>query len=82
MGEIRIVGPGKTRGYPYPVCKKPHSMPFYYVHTSTADMHHTFKEGRSYMLCYTYQQLPGNGGLAMSTANSWAWLFKTNDVVS
>ena len=20
MGEIRIVGPGKTRGYPYPVC--------------------------------------------------------------
>ena len=24
MGEIRIVGPGKTRGYPYPVCKKLH----------------------------------------------------------
>ena len=22
MGEIRIVGPGKTRGYPYPECKK------------------------------------------------------------
>ena len=22
MGKIRIVGPGKTRGYPYPVCKK------------------------------------------------------------
>ena len=22
MGEIRIVGPGRTRGYPYPVCKK------------------------------------------------------------
>ena len=22
MGEIRIVGPGKTRGYPYRVCKK------------------------------------------------------------
>ena len=22
MGEMRIVGPGKTRGYPYPVCKK------------------------------------------------------------
>ena len=22
MGEIRIVVPGKTRGYPYPVCKK------------------------------------------------------------
>ena len=22
MGEIRIVGPGKTRGYPHPVCKK------------------------------------------------------------
>ena len=22
MGEIRIVGPGKTHGYPYPVCKK------------------------------------------------------------
>ena len=21
MGEIRIVCPGKTRGYPYPVCK-------------------------------------------------------------
>ena len=21
MGEIRIVGPGTTRGYPYPVCK-------------------------------------------------------------
>ena len=23
MGEIRIVSIGKTRGYPYPVCKKP-----------------------------------------------------------
>ena len=23
MGEIRIVGPGKTRGYPYPVCMIP-----------------------------------------------------------
>ena len=22
MGEIRIVSPGKTREYPYPVCKK------------------------------------------------------------
>ena len=22
MGEIRIVGPGKTRGFPNPVCKK------------------------------------------------------------
>ena len=22
MGEIIFVGPGKTRGYPYPVCKK------------------------------------------------------------
>ena len=22
MGEIRIVSPGKTRDYPYPVCKK------------------------------------------------------------
>ena len=22
MGEIRIVGPGETCGYPYPVCKK------------------------------------------------------------
>ena len=22
MGDIRFVGPGKTRGYPYPVCKK------------------------------------------------------------
>ena len=22
MGEIRIVGPGKTHGYPYPVYKK------------------------------------------------------------
>ena len=22
MGEIRFVGPGKARGYPYPVCKK------------------------------------------------------------
>ena len=22
MGEIRIVGPGKTRGYYYPACKK------------------------------------------------------------
>ena len=22
MGDIRTVGPGKTRGHPYPVCKK------------------------------------------------------------
>ena len=30
MGEIRIVGPGKTPGYPYPVCKKSfsHSLSF------------------------------------------------------
>ena len=27
MGEIRIVGPGKTCGYPYPVCKKKISQP-------------------------------------------------------
>ena len=26
MGEIRIVGPGKTRGYPYPECKKKDSV--------------------------------------------------------
>ena len=26
MGAIRIVGPSKTRGYPYPVCKKMESM--------------------------------------------------------
>ena len=28
MGEIRIVGPGKIRGYPYPVCKKVHAVSF------------------------------------------------------
>ena len=27
MGEIRIVCPGKTRGYPYLVCKKHASSP-------------------------------------------------------
>ena len=26
MGEIRIVGPGETRGYPFPVCKKNKSL--------------------------------------------------------
>ena len=26
MGEIRFVGTGETRGYPYPVCKKTVSM--------------------------------------------------------
>ena len=30
MGEIRIVGQGKTRGYPYPVCKKS----FYFIPSS------------------------------------------------
>ena len=25
MGEIRFVGTGETRGYPYPVCKKNYS---------------------------------------------------------
>ena len=34
MGEIRIVGPGKTRGYPYPVCKK---MPSLQLHISHLD---------------------------------------------
>ena len=29
MGEIRIVGPGKRRGYPYPVCKKHKDVPIY-----------------------------------------------------
>ena len=28
MGEIRYVGPGKTRGYPYPVCKNIYSAYF------------------------------------------------------
>ena len=28
MGEIRIVGPGKTHGYHYPVCKKSNSVSF------------------------------------------------------
>ena len=27
MGEIRFVGTGETRGYPYPVCKKKKSHP-------------------------------------------------------
>ena len=31
MGEIRIVGPGKTRGYPYPVCKKRISQASYQI---------------------------------------------------
>ena len=32
MGEIRIVSPGKTRGYPYPVCKKNISQLYIQVH--------------------------------------------------
>ena len=28
MGEIRFVGTGETRGYPYLVCKKIHSLRF------------------------------------------------------
>ena len=28
MGEIRFVGTGETRGYPYPVCKK-----YFFLHT-------------------------------------------------
>ena len=31
MGEIRIDGPSKTRGYPYPVCKKLFSPTFTYI---------------------------------------------------
>ena len=31
MGEIRIVGPGKTRGYPYPECKKSLSWTFFKI---------------------------------------------------
>ena len=27
MREIRFVGTGETRGYPYPVCKKERSQP-------------------------------------------------------
>ena len=30
MGEIRFVGTGETRGYPYPVCKKFHSQILYF----------------------------------------------------
>ena len=29
MGEIRIAGPGKTCGYPYPVCKKKSAQTFF-----------------------------------------------------
>ena len=32
MGEIRIVSPGKTCRYPYPVCKKDQSYPLYITH--------------------------------------------------
>ena len=28
MGEIRFVGTGETRGYPYPVCKNSNSCSF------------------------------------------------------
>ena len=31
MGEIRFVGTGETRGYPYPVCKKEHGLCAYTV---------------------------------------------------
>ena len=30
MGEIRYVGTGETRGYPYPVCKKKEPMVCYF----------------------------------------------------
>ena len=32
MGEIRIVSPGKTGGFPYPVCKKVFSLPDEFCH--------------------------------------------------
>ena len=37
MGEIRIVGPGKTRGYPYPVCKNIFSGPLGSLSSVLAD---------------------------------------------
>ena len=48
MGEIRFVGPGKTCGYPYPVCKKT-----LYSRQSSAKSHSTEEtlDGRS--LLYT-----------------------------
>ena len=45
MGEIRIVGPGKTRGYPYPVCKIEH-----YSSVCTGIIDRT--DGRSHALFY------------------------------
>ena len=36
MGEIRIVSPGKTRGYPCPVCKKNHGVTIFTTLISVA----------------------------------------------
>ena len=38
MGKIRIVSPGKTCGYPYPVCKKLHlEQPYLLLSSAVGD---------------------------------------------
>ena len=48
MGEIRIVGPGKRHGYPYPVCKKAVSahfsiLPIFSIHLKIYSLVGTIK---------------------------------------
>ena len=46
MGEIRIVGPGKTRGYPYPVCKNSQSQKLFAVDLGIFQTIYTFTKTR------------------------------------
>ena len=68
MGEIRIVGPGERRGYPYPVCKISHSLKlldYLFVHWD--------KPWYNYYLVY-YR------GCKLGTISYFtgAWLFKAS----
>ena len=41
MGEIRFVGTGETRGYPYPVCKKYISIRINFIYPTRASLNLT-----------------------------------------
>ena len=49
MGEIRIVGPGKTRGYPYLVCKKK-----FYNTLFRNFLHKTLRKANTYQKMNTF----------------------------
>ena len=57
MGEIRIFGPGKTQGHPYPVCKKNSSTCVSTLRTSVTCVEHHMNRWMDDLRFYLFNSL-------------------------